>query len=247
MTSAPLSLRLGRFCYLAFNIGVVVFLLAPIAVVFVFALNPTPYIQFPPVGISLRWFEKFFNSRDFMNALRFSLEVAALTTVAATLFGASAAMALARGNLPGKHLITAIMLSPLMLPAILTGLALFQTYVMLDVGRPMWGLVLGHTLVSIPYVVRTTLAVLQNFDMRLEEAARNLGAGALRTYFEVTLPLTKPGVMAGAVFAFIVSFDQFPVSLFLVVPKGETLPVVLFNYMKFDLDGAIAAASMVSI
>ena len=111
-----------------------------------------------------------------------------------------AALALARGGLPGSRVITAIMLSPLMLPAILTGLALFQSYVLLDVGRPLWGLVLGHTLVSIPYVVRTTLAVLQNFDTRLEEAACNLGAGPLRTYFEVTLPLTKPGVMAGAVF-----------------------------------------------
>ena len=134
-----------------------------------------------------------------------------------------------------------------MLPAILTGLALFQSYVLLDVGRPLWGLVLGHTLVSIPYVVRTTLAVLQNFDTRLEEAARNLGAGPLRTYFEVTLPLTKPGVMAGAVFAFIVSFDQFPVSLFLVSPGRETLPITLFNYLKFDLDGTIGAASVVSI
>jgi putative spermidine/putrescine transport system permease protein len=118
---------------------------------------------------------------------------------------------------------------------------------LLDVGRPLWGLVLGHTLVSIPYVVRTTLAVLQNFDTRLDEAARNLGAGPLRTYFEVTLPLTKPGVMAGAVFAFIVSFDQFPVSLFLVSPGRETLPITLFNYLKFDLDGTIGAASVVSI
>jgi putative spermidine/putrescine transport system permease protein len=195
----------------------------------------------------MRWFEKFFASRDFMNALRLSLEVAVMTTVAATLFGASAALALARGGLPGSRAITAIMLSPLMLPAILTGLALFQTYVLLDVGRPLWGLVLGHTLVSIPYVVRTTLAVLHNFDTRLEEAAQNLGAGALRTYFEVTLPLTKPGVMAGAVFAFIVSFDQFPISLFLVSPGHETLPITLFNYLKFDLDGTIGAASVVSI
>jgi putative spermidine/putrescine transport system permease protein len=118
---------------------VVVFLLAPIAIVFVFALNPTPYIQFPPVGVSLRWFEKFFASRDFMNALWLSLEVAAMTTIAATLFGASAALALARGGLPGARVITAIMLSPLMLPAILTGLALFQSYVLLDVGRPALG------------------------------------------------------------------------------------------------------------
>jgi putative spermidine/putrescine transport system permease protein len=182
-----------------------------------------------------------------MHALGVSLEVAALTTICATVFGASAALAIARGNLPGARLVLATMLSPLMLPAILTGLALFQAYVLLDVGRPMWGLVAGHTLLTIPYVVRTTLAVLHNFDLRLEEAARNLGASPARTFFEVTLPLIKPGVLAGAIFAFIVSFDQFPVSLFLVSPGSETLPIVLFNYLKFDLDGTIGAASVVSI
>src|SRR5438270_12279017 len=105
MTTAPLiarlTPRLGRFCYLALNVAVVVFLLAPIAIVFVFAVNPTPYIQFPPVGVSLRWFEKSFASRDFITALRLSLEDAAMTTTAATLFSASAALALARGALPG--------------------------------------------------------------------------------------------------------------------------------------------------
>ncbi|MGJ4883896.1 MULTISPECIES: ABC transporter permease [unclassified Bradyrhizobium] len=247
LRSKARPLRWGRRLYLAANTAILVFLLAPIAIVIVFALNPTPFIQFPPVGISFRWFEKFFASGDFMHALLFSIEVAAMTTVAATVLGASAALAIARGNLPGSRLIVATMLSPLMLPAILTGLALFQSYVLLDVGRPVWGLVAGHTLVTIPYVVRTTLAVLHNFDVRLEEAAQNLGASPTRTFFEITLPLVKPGVLAGAIFAFIVSFDQFPVSLFLVAPGSETLPITLFNYLKFDLDGTIGAASVVSI
>jgi putative spermidine/putrescine transport system permease protein len=111
----------------------------------------------------------------------------------------------------------------------------------------VWGLVVGHVLIAIPYVLRTTLAVLHNFDRGLEEAARNLGASPARTFVEVTLPLIRPGVLAGAIFAFIVSFDQFPVSLFLVAPGRETLPITLFNYLKYDLDGTIAAASMVSI
>ena len=237
----------GRFLYLALNGLVLFFLLAPLAIIFVFALNPTPYIQFPPVGVSLRWFEKFFASNQFMGSLWLSLKVAALTTICATVVGGSAALAITRGGIPGARAITAIMLSPLMLPAILTGLALFQTYVLLDVGRPLWGLVAGHALVTVPYVVRTTLALLHNFDTRLEEAAQNLGASPSRTFFEVTLPLIKPGVIAGAMFAFIVSFDQFPVSLFLVTPGQETLPITLFNYLKYDLDGTIGAASVVSI
>ena len=233
--------------YRLINALIVAFLLAPIAIILVFALNPTPFIQFPPVGVSLRWFEKFFASRDFMSALGFSLQVAAAVTVIATLLGAAAALALARGKLPGAQFLSALFLSPLMLPAILTGLALFQAYVLLDVGRPTWGLIAGHVLIAIPYVLRTTLAVLANFDRSLEEAAQNLGASPRRVFFEVTLPLIRPGVLAGGLFAFIVSFDQFPVSLFLVAPGKETLPITLFNYLKYDLDGTIAAASMVSI
>jgi len=237
----------GRLAYYAFNGAIVFFLLLPIGIIAVFALNPTPNIAFPPVGVSLRWFVKFFSSADFMNSLWLSLRVAAVVVVLASVIGALAALAIARGNLPGARLLTAVFLSPLMLPAILTGLALFQVFMLADIGRPLWGLVVGHTLVAVPYVLRTTLAVLHDFDRRIEEAAAVLGAPPARVFREVTLPLIRPGVMAGGIFAFIVSFDQFPISLFLVVPNGETLPVVLFNYIRFDLDGAIAAASMVSI
>lgn len=237
----------GRFIYYALNAAILIFILAPIAIIFVFAVNPTPFISFPPEGFSLRWFEEFFATSAFMNALWLSLKVAVVTTALATVVGATASVALARGNLPGSRLITAFVLSPLMLPAILTGLALFQAYMFMDVGRPLWGLVAGHVLVTTPYVVRTTLAVLHNFDTRLEEAATNLGASPLRVYFEVTLPLIKPGMIAGGIFAFIVSFDQVPVSLFLISPGNETLPITLFNYLKFEMDGRIAAASVVSI
>jgi putative spermidine/putrescine transport system permease protein len=241
------ALLVGRIVYRAINALVLFFLLAPLAVVVVFAVNPTPFIQFPPIGVTGRWFAKFVASPDFMNSLALSLQVAAATVVLAMLVGASAALAIARGGLPGARLITALFLAPLMLPAILTGLALFQLVLSLGFGRPVWALVVGHTVVAVPYVIRTTLAVLADFDRRIEEAAASLGAGPLRVFFEVTLPLIRPGVIAGGIFAFIVSFDQFPISLFLVAPNRETLPIVMFNYMKFDLDGTIAAASTVSI
>jgi putative spermidine/putrescine transport system permease protein len=237
----------GRVAYLTLNGAIVAFLLMPIAIVLLFALNPTPYIAFPPAGVTIRWFVKFFTSAEFMNALSLSLRVAVAVVVLSTTIGAMCALAIARGNLPGARLLTTLFLSPLMLPAILTGLALFQMFMLSGVGRPVWGLIVGHTLVAVPYVLRTTLAVLQNFDRRVEEAAAMLGASPWRVFFEVTLPLIRPGVVAGGIFAFIVSFDQLPISLFLVVPGGETLPVVLLNYIRFDLDGAIAAASMVSI
>jgi putative spermidine/putrescine transport system permease protein len=237
----------GRRAYLVMNSLILAFLLGPLAIVAVFSLNPTPFIQFPPVGVTLRWYAKFFASPSFMNGLVLSLEVAAAVVVLASLIGGTAALAIARGGLRGARFLTALFLAPLMLPAILTGLALFQMLMLLGLGRPVWALIVGHTVVAIPYVIRTTLAVLADFDRRIEEAAAVLGASPARIFFEVTLPIIRPGVIAGGIFAFIVSFDQFPISLFLVAPGEETLPIVMFNYMKFDLDGAIAAASMVSI
>ena len=118
----------GNAVYLTLNGAIVAFLLLPIAVVIIFALNPTPYIAFPPVGVTLRWFVKFFSSAEFMNALWLSLRVAVVVVVLSTVIGAMCALAIARGNLPGARLLTTLFLSPLMLPAILTGLSLFQLF-----------------------------------------------------------------------------------------------------------------------
>lgn len=185
------AIGIGRLCLLIVNSATLVFLLAPMAIVFAFAINPTAYVEFPPVGFSLRWFEKFFASREFIESLTYSLRIAAIAAVLSMLLGASAAIALSRSRLPGRDALTAIFLSPLMIPAILTGLGLFQMFLLMDVGRPAWGLILGHTIVCVPYVLRTTLAILENFDRRLEEAALNLGAGPIRTFFEVTLPIIR--------------------------------------------------------
>ncbi len=225
---------------------IVAFLLAPIAVVVLFAFNAANYIGIP-TSFTLHWFARLFANADFMRALAFSLELALAVLALSLVLGTAAALALARGRLPGAQAMTALFLSPLILPAILLGLAMFQLLVLLGVGRPVWGLLAGHVVVAVPYVIRTTLAVLANFDASLEEAAASLGAAGWRVFAEVTLPLILPGVLAGGLFAFIISFDQFPLSLFLVSPGHETFPIVLFNYLKYDFDPTVAAASTVSI
>lgn len=225
----------------------IIFLLAPIGVVFVFAFSISPFADFPPERLSLIWFRELFASDNLMRALSISLWIAACTTMLSVLIGASAALALARGNLPGAQFLTTLAMSPLILPAILVGLGLFQTFALLGIGRPVWGPIIGHTLIATPYVIRTTLAVLENFDIHLEDAARSLGASPLQAFLEITLPLIKPGVAAGGIFAFIVSFDQFPISLFLAAPGTETFPIALYNHLRFALDGTIAAASVISI
>jgi len=229
------------------NIALIGFLLLPIVVVILFAFNSAEFIVFPPEGFSLRWFHKFFTDPDFMGSFFRSLKLAFLTVIVSTGVGTMAAIAIVRGKIPGARFLSALFLSPLMLPAILTGLALFQFYVIIEAGRTFWGLLIGHIVVTIPYVIRTSTTVLYNFDISIEEAAMNLGAGPWDTFRHVTLPLIRPGVIAGSIFAFIVSFDQFPVSLFLVNPGENTLPIHLFNYLKYSFDPTVAAASTVSI
>jgi putative spermidine/putrescine transport system permease protein len=236
-----------RAAFLALNALVLLFLLLPVAIVLCFAFNPEPYIAFPPSGVSARWFVKFVTSRDFMAAFGLSLAMGLATVIIAGTLGTAAALAIARGNIPGKAALTGLFLSPIVLPTILTGFALFQLAMVMGTGRQIWVLLAGHCVVAIPYVIRTVLAVLAQSDRALEEAARGLGATPSVAFREVTLPLIRPGVIAGSLFAFIVSFDQFPVSLFLVTPGRETLPIAMFNYLRFDFDGTIAAASTVSI
>lgn len=226
---------------------ILAFLLLPLGFIILFAFNDAPYIAFPPDGLSLRWIDNFLSSPEFMGALWFSLQLAGLTVVISTVLGTMAALALVRGGLRGAEMISAFFLAPLMVPSILTGLAIFQVFYLADVARDFWALLIAHVTVTIPYVIRTVTAVLQNFDRRLEEAARSLGASRWRTFCEVTLPLIRPGIFAGGMFAFIISFDQFEVSLFLVDTNRVTLPIQLFNYLRFSFDPTIAAASLVSL
>ncbi len=236
-----------RAAFLAVNGAILAFLLVPVVIVVLFALNPPPYLAFPPTGLTLHWYERFAASRELMGAFALSLELAVATVVVAGTIGTAAALGLARGHLPGRGALTALFLSPLVLPALLTGFALFQLVMVLGVGRSTAVLLAGHVVIAIPYVMRTVLAVLAQSDRSIEEAARGLGATPGRAFREVTLPAIRPGVIAGGMFAFITSFDQFPVSLFLVAPGQETLPIAMFNYLRFDSDGTIAAASTVSI
>lgn len=243
--SKPIDL--GRVAFLAFNGLVLFFLVAPIILIIISAFNQSPYMEFPPPGFTLRWFNKFFSRADLMSGLWLSLRVAAIVTLLSAIIGTACALAIDRGRLPGSRQIANLVMMPLILPAILTGLGLFQILIVLGLGRPLWAMVLGHTVIALPYVVRTTLAVLGQQDRGMENAAAVLGAGPARVLFEITLPLAKPGIFAGCLFAFLTSFDQFPISLFLAGPGSNTLPIALMNYIDYELDGAIAVASLLSI
>jgi putative spermidine/putrescine transport system permease protein len=227
----------------AATVAIYLFLLLPIVVVAVASLNDAPSLRFPPAHVSLRWFGAFFASADFGRATEISLEVALASAAIALGLGTAAAYALGRHPVPGRLLVLQYLTSPLILPSIVVGLSLLQLYSTLDVAPARWTLVVGHTVVALPYTVRAMFAAFASYDVTLDEAAATLGARPLRTFFKVTLPTVKPSAIAGGVFAFAISFSNIMLSVFLIGPGTTTLPVRMYNYIEFSNDPTIAAIS----
>jgi putative spermidine/putrescine transport system permease protein len=224
------------------------FLLAPIVIIVVAAFNSGAYLTFPPEGFSLRWFETFVRSRSFTRSLYFSLELAALATVLSTALGTAAALYVTRARGRLLDLVRLLMIAPLPVPGILTGIALLIFFYAVGLGTKGFPeLVIGHTLICLPFVFLVVTAVLVGFDRTLEEAARNLGAGPWTTFRRVTLPLIKGGVISGAIFAFITSYDEFNISLLLHGVGTTPLPIQLFDFLRFSFDPTAAVAGTISI
>ncbi|MBI3975232.1 MAG: ABC transporter permease [Armatimonadetes bacterium] len=225
-----------------------VFLLAPIVIVILSAFNAGDFLRFPPQGLSLRWFVRAAQLEPFVRSFVFSLRLAAVVTLVSTVLGTMAALYVVRHAARFRDLLRMAIVAPLQFPAILTGIALLIFFLATGIGtRGMRALFIGHTLVALPFVFLTVSAVLVGFDRSLEEAARSLGAGPLVAFWRVTLPLTKGGIISGALFAFITSFDQFAISLLLVSVGNTTLPIQLYDYLRWSFDPAAAAVSTVSV
>ena len=223
------------------------FLLTPIVIVFLASISTTSYLTFPPESVTLKWYGKALSQRQYVDSFKFSLLLAGVTVFISTTIGTLAAFAIMRYRFPGRDFVNSFVLSPLIFPMVIIGIALLQFYSMLKVSGTFFGLVLGHVVITFPYVMRTVSASLYHFDEAFEEAAMTLGANRFKTVFRITLPLIKPGLIAGAIFAFIVSFDNVPVSIFLVGVKATTLPVVIFSYIEYGVDPTIAAISTILI
>ena len=233
--------------------GVLVFLLAPVIVVMLASLDGgdpvagRAFLNFPPSSLSLQWY--FSIQPRLLHALWISFLVACFAAGVGTVIGVPAALGLVRGNLPGKALLVALFRAPLQIPFIVIGVAFLQTYYLLGnafgfrISGSFIALAVGHLFVATPYVIGSVGSVLSRFDPALEEAALSLGASRWRTFRRVTLPIIMPGIYAGALFAFMVSFGDVPISLFLASPQYTTLPLEIFHSMEFDFDAAVLAIS----
>lgn len=231
----------------AVNGAICLFLLAPIVVVIVASFSDRPYLVFPPRGFSLRWYGQFFASHEFLDALTLSIQLGLLTTLISSVVGLLAALALVSLRFRGAELLRAVFASPLMVPGIVVGIAMLIYFNRIRLGNTFASLLLAHVALTLPYVIRIVSAGLQSFDQALEEAARGLGASRARALLDVTLPLIKGSLMAAAVFAFIISFDEVVVTLFLAGPRMTTLPVAIYTYIEYTSDPSIAAISTILV
>lgn len=240
--AVPAWLRVATW---VFVILVAVFMLAPLIVVMGVSVSESQFVAFPPRGFSLRWYQNALGSPAYLGAFWLSLGLAALVTVSATVLGGMAAIGLSRGR-AGNSAET-FFLSPLVLPSIIFAMGLLMTWSTFIGPTSFVTLWLAHTVVALPYVVRTTLAVLAERDPFTEEAARTMGAGRLQRLWFVTLPQCRPGLFAGAFFAFNISFDEAVLSLFLRNPNLTTLPVQIYGQLEFSPDPTVAAVSTIMI
>jgi len=231
----------------ALALGVVVFLQIPVIVVVLAAFSTTSYLTIPPQGLTLAWFGKVLTDPTYLAAIRMSLLLAVGSTLVSLVLGVAAAYALFRKALPGAEAITALLMAPLVLPAVVIGVALLQFYSLTGLRGSLAGLLLAHVVITVPYVVRSALASLSGLDGAVEEAARVLGASGPEAFRLVTLPLILPGLVAGALFSFITSLDNVPVTIFLISASQTTLPVLIFSSVEMGIDPSVAAVSTLLI
>lgn len=223
------------------------FLLLPVVVVVLASLSRTSYLTVPPQGVTLRWYAAVLRDPEYVNAIGFSLALAGVATLCSLVAGVAASYALIRWRVSGGALVSALLNAPLIFPGVVVGVALLQFYALVHVNGTFAGLALAHMVITVPYVVRAVMASLQGIDPEIESAARVLGASGPVAFFAVTLPLARPGIAAGALFSFIVSFDNVPVSIFLLGAGQMTLPVKIFTAIEYGVDPSIAAISTMLI
>jgi len=240
-------MKVMRALLYAFGIVMLAFLVLPVFALIPASFSPTSFIQLPPPQYSLRWYEVFLNEPEWRTALVNSLLIASLATPTALVIGTLAAFALERLTGWRHALANGLVLAPMIVPFVITGLALYYGMQWIGLSGTLLSIALGHAVIAVPFVAINVGVALKNLDRNLAKAAAGLGAGPVRIFLTVILPGILPGVVAGALFAFIISFDEVVVSIFLSTFQNKPLPVKLFEVVKVDLSPTAAVAAVLTI
>jgi ABC-type spermidine/putrescine transport system permease subunit II len=238
------SLRSYSPLVAALAAAVMAFIVLPVAFIAFYAFNETGYLTLPPKGVTLKWFANFFANARFRAALESSLIIAATVAPLSLLIALPTAIALVRHRVPGKALINALIMSPLIVPGVVTGISFLSLSVRVGTGIGLVPLIVALTCFAFPFAVRALVANLHGLDPQLEEAARNLGASRLRAFLWVTLPQLRPGLVAGGIFVFVEAIDNFAIAIFLTNSRTSTLPVESYSYIRDFDDPTVAAIAV---
>ena len=229
------------------TIAVILFLILPVFVIVPMSFSSAQYLTFPPPGFSTRWYEKFFGDEQWLESLRLSLTVGVLTTLLSLVLGGMAALGLSKSRFRGKAAVQNFLLLPMVMPTIIVAIAVYGFQSRIGLIGTTTGLVVAHTILASPFIVVTLLSALASIDPNLENAALSLGARPATAFFRVTLPVIKPSLLSGALFAFITSFDEIVVTLFISGVSAITLPKKMWDGVRTQIDPTISAISSILI
>jgi len=249
--------KLERSWYYSYRIicaFIFLFLIGPILIIIPLSFNVQPYFTFTPemlsldaAGYSTRWYEEFFASEEWMRSIKNSFSVAIASTILATSLGTLAALGLSRPEMPYRALIMSILISPMIVPLIISAAGMFFFYSSVNLAGTFLGLILAHTALGIPFVVITVTATLSGFDHSLTRAAAGLGANPREVFFKIMLPLVTPGVISGALFAFITSFDEVVVAIFVAGVEQRTIPLQMWGGIREQISPTILAVATILV
>ncbi|MCX7711408.1 MAG: ABC transporter permease [Clostridia bacterium] len=229
------------------TIFIIIFLILPVFIVIPISFSSAQYLTFPPPGFSLQWYESFFSDSEWVEAAIKSIQVGLLTTILSLVLGIMTSIGLVKGNFPGKQLLQNIFLMPLVVPTIIIAIAVYSFQSKTGLVGTTFGLVTAHTIMATPFVIVTVLASLKGMDPNLEYAAMSLGANPFLTFMKVTLNVIKPAIASSALFAFVTSFDEIVVTLFISGVSVTTLPKKMWDGVRTQVDPTIAAVSSIMI
>jgi putative spermidine/putrescine transport system permease protein len=228
---------------LAFHALFIAFILAPILIVCAVSFTPEGFLSLPVHGASLRWFRAIAGNTQFIDAFWQSLLLGTISATIAIIVAVPCAVAIARYRFAGRQALTAFLQAPLMIPSVVLGIAFLRFFTQIGLGGTFTGLVISHVIIIVPFALRLVLTAATGMDKQIEHAAVSLGASAFSTFRRVTLPMILPGIASGWVLAFITSFDEVTMTVFIASPRTTTLPVRLFLYIQDNIDPLVAAVS----
>ncbi|HJU71273.1 MAG TPA: ABC transporter permease [Paucimonas sp.] len=239
--------RLWFFTLRGLNGLTLFFLIVPILVIVPLSFSDSSFLSYPMPGVSLRWYQNLFESDEWMRAAQNSFIVAPAATIIATVLGTLAAVGLNKADFRGKGMVMAVLISPMVVPVVVVGVGVYFFFAQIGLSETYTGLILAHAALGAPFVVTTVSATLQGFNHNLVRASLSLGAGPLRTFFKITLPVIAPGLISGALFAFATSFDEVVITLFVAGPGQSTLPRQMFAGIRENISPTIAALATILI